>query len=199
MAESLLRQHALYEFLERAPKTDGGVCIEILGSLNYLNLRGRPDNNGFLTLVRQHLGQDLPLVANTLCEGPNMIYWLGPDEWLVVSPINDPGSFQASLLIDELSGLNATGTVLNGGFVTLRVAYDDGMLLLAKGCTLDLNDNNFKPGSCAQTGLAKAPVLIGRRGDGSFDIIVRRSFAEYLGNWLAHSAEEYGGSLFSTK
>jgi sarcosine oxidase subunit gamma len=60
---------------------------------------------------------------------------------------------------------------------------------LAKGCTLDFHPRVFRPGTCAQSGLAKANVLI-RLGDDpdSFDVVVRRSFADYLLRWLRHAA-----------
>ena len=71
--------------------------------------------------------------------------------------------------------------------------------LLAKGCTLDLHPRAFAPGQCAQTNLAKTSVLSARvlpRTNNSdlqsFDVVVRRSFADYLARWLVDSAREYG-------
>ena len=48
-------------------------------------------------------------------------------------------------------------------------------------------------GACAQTRLAKAPVLVRRLDDGgAYEIVVRRSFADYLWLWLEDAAAEYG-------
>jgi sarcosine oxidase subunit gamma len=64
--------------------------------------------------------------------------------------------------------------------------------LLTKGCTLDLHPGVFGPGQCAQTGLAKAGVLIRPLPDNSgYDLIVRRSFADYLWQWLLRAGREY--------
>jgi sarcosine oxidase subunit gamma len=65
--------------------------------------------------------------------------------------------------------------------------------MLSKGCSLDLNPSVFRARSCAQTLFAKAHVTI-RNVDSSptFDLFVRRSFAEYLGLWLQDASLEYG-------
>ena len=64
--------------------------------------------------------------------------------------------------------------------------------VLCKGCTLDFRPRTLKVGSCAQSALAKANVLIGLLDKRpTFELIVRRSFAEYLALWLRHAAREY--------
>ena len=64
--------------------------------------------------------------------------------------------------------------------------------VLAKGCTLDFHPAEFEVGACAQSGLAKANILIGLIDEKPvFEIVVRRSFAEYLVLWLEHAATEY--------
>ena len=64
--------------------------------------------------------------------------------------------------------------------------------VLAKGCTLDLHPAEFAAGACAQSGLAKANILIGLIEEKPvFEIVVRRSFAEYLARWLQHAATEH--------
>ena len=65
--------------------------------------------------------------------------------------------------------------------------------VLAKGCPLDLHPAVFGPGDCAQTLLAKANVTLRCVDDSPrFELIVRRSFAEYAALWLHDAAMEYG-------
>ena len=64
--------------------------------------------------------------------------------------------------------------------------------VLAKGCTLDLHAAYFPPGHCAQSDLAKANVLLRRDNAKRFEIIVRRSFADYLLAWLEHAGKDVG-------
>ncbi|MCY3775713.1 MAG: sarcosine oxidase subunit gamma, partial [Candidatus Aminicenantes bacterium] len=91
---------------------------------------------------------------------------------------------------------HASAVDTTGGYTLVNVAGARRRELLAKGCTLDLHPRSFSPGQCAQTNLGKAGVLLIPRGDASdaqsFDVIVRRSFADYLGIWLEHSGREYG-------
>ena len=71
-----------------------------------------------------------------------------------------------------------------------------GMDLLAKGCTLDFHPSRFPVGACAQTGLAKAGVLVGKLDAAPrFELVVRRSFADYLVRWIMHSAAPHGLDL----
>ena len=53
----------------------------------------------------------------------------------------------------------------------------------------------FSPGRCAQTVFAKAGALVAAKADGSFDLVFRRSYADYLARWIAEAAAEYGYSV----
>jgi sarcosine oxidase subunit gamma len=60
-----------------------------------------------------------------------------------------------------------------------------------------LNPRAFPPGSCAQSLIAKASVLIHLLDDEpgrgpTFDLYVARSFAHYLWTWLDDAGREYG-------
>ncbi len=138
------------------------------------------------------LRQELPLGPNTVSNGISTIYWLGPDEWLIVTPGGERPTLPA-MLEEALSGIHASLNVVTGGQVAMRISGDSATAVLAKGCTLDLHRNTFHPGQCAQTGLAKASILIAKVDDvPTFDIFVRRSFAEYLALWLQHAGAGYG-------
>ena len=55
--------------------------------------------------------------------------------------------------------------------------------LLAKGCPLDLDPPAWGVGSCAQTLLARAQVILHERRS-TTGLLVRPSFADYLLDWL---------------
>ena len=190
--------------------------MEVLPYRGYLNLRGDPNNGEFGEAVRGVLGQQLPGAANTFTDGECRVYWLGPDEWLVMT---DPGVevALAERLENALAGRACALTDLTGGQICLRLRGRNARDALAKGCTLDFDPRVFTPGQCAQTVLGKASMLIalsvagagtavpgdaraGEQGGladdaGAFDIIVRRTFAEYAADWLYCSAKEYGVRL----
>ena len=92
-----------------------------------------------------------------------------------------------------VAGQFVTFVDLSEGMVSLAMSGEYSRDVLAKGCTLDLHRDRFLAGDCAQTNLAKASMLIALPQAGSrFDIIVRRSFAEYIALWLRHAGSEYG-------
>ena len=216
MPEPLQRRHVLEPFLagvQNGTPAGSGVAMQVLPFHGYLNLRGDPNADGFSGAVHDALGQPLPVAANTFTEGGCRVFWLGPDEWLVMT---EPGG--EALLMARLSGALAGQvsalTDLTGGQICIRLGGRNARDVLAKGCTLDFHPRVFRPGHCAQTVLGKASMLIalsravpdsavsgdvGARRDagseddgGVFDLVVRRTFAEYAAKWLHRGAAEFG-------
>ena len=157
-------------------------CLAI--DLGHINLRGNADDSRFVEAVAEVLGQTLALRPNTLTQSEHRIYWLGPDEWQVVTAPDRVGDL-LSQLEQTLAGQHVAINDISGGQVALHLSGDDVPALLAKACTLDLHPSVFDVGDCAQSGLAKANVLLGCIDAAPvYEIIIRRSFSEYLLQWL---------------
>jgi sarcosine oxidase subunit gamma len=197
MSETPSIRHGLESFLE---SVTGGlphpsVHVSVRTGLGHVNLRGDPHDPAFATGVAEALGQALPTEPNTATLGAQDVFWLGPDEWLIVT-----ARPQLAELLEQLrratQGRHACVNDISGGQVVVRLSGPAVRDVLARGCTLDLNADTFDAGRCAQTGLAKAPVLIGCVDAAPvFDIVVRRSFAEYLCRWIDCAAREFGVSF----
>ena len=89
MSSRPLRRHALEDFIRR--RDDGNaenpaVTAYVQTNLDYINLRGRAGDPEFRDAVELALQQDLPVTANTWTKGPQAVYWLAPDEWMIVAP-----------------------------------------------------------------------------------------------------------------
>jgi len=195
MSEISLRRHGLETFLDNLmPEEHGNPALKVSlrDDLGHISLRGSPASKRFLEAVAGVLGQPLPVAANTLTEGEHRALWLGPDEWLIVT--SAAGTAQLLDTLGELlAGQHAAVNDICGGTVTLRIAGERVRDVLAKGCTLDLHPAEFKVGECAQSGLAKANILLAYvEAPATFDITVRRSFSDYLCRWLQHAGREYG-------
>lgn len=157
--------------------------------LGYLNLRGQSTNTAFLAAMLKVLGCEPPLEANTMVEsGDIRIYWLGPDEWLVITPTDQQGQVQTDL-IAALDGVFSSVVDNSSGLTLVEVSGQNAGALLATDCPLDLHPSVFKAGQCVQTRLAKAGMTIAplRNGEG-FEVIMRRSFADYLLLWMQDAA-----------
>jgi len=153
--------------------------------MGHINLRGNAGDSRFVDSVSELLGQSLPSQPNTFSDSEHRVYWLGPDEWQIVTgPQHVAGLLK--LLERQLAGQHAAVNDLSGGQVTLHLSGNGARPLLAKGCTLDLDPSVFQVGDCAQSGMAKANVLIGCIDAAPvYEIMVRRSFSEYLQHWLS--------------
>ncbi len=172
--------------------SDAHLSIRVLADLGHINLRGNPDDAAFKSAAGKAIGQALPRSTNTFADGERRVYWLGPNEWLLVTAADDASEL-SSALGEALAGQHASINDLSGGQIALRLSGIRTRDLLAKGCTLDLHPSMFKQGDCAQSALAKANVLIACvDGQQQFDVIVRRSFADYLFAWLRHAGAEFG-------
>ncbi|WP_321345124.1 sarcosine oxidase subunit gamma family protein [Breoghania sp.] len=157
-----------------------------------INLRGDPKDKAFLDAVEGTLGCPLPLEPNRSVTGEGItILWLGPDEWLVLGAPSAEDALVAKLR-DALSAFHCAVTDVTGNRALFRLSGVPARLLLAKGCSLDLHPSVFGPGQCAQTLVVRAGVILHQVDDApTFDLMPRRSFAEYLWGWLDDAMAEY--------
>ena len=140
----------------------------------------------------------LPLDPNTVAEGPDVTaLWLGPNEWLLLtSPDRQYETIGA--LRNALGNLFAAVIDVSSGQTIINIRGHHARDVLSKGCSLDLHPRGFGPEQCAQTNLAKATAIIRQLDElPSYDIIVRRSFADYLARWLNDAAQEYGVAVIN--
>ena len=176
-----------------APGRSAGVVISERPFLGHLNLRGDSSDGAFADGVERALSLSLPVEPNAVSYGDGkQALWLGPDEWLVVTPTDEQAAV-ARALVEALSGVFSSVTDITGGQTIITLSGENAEQVLAKGCSLDLHTRAFGEGRCAQTLVAGVGVTLLWAGpEPSFDLIVRRSFAEYLALWLHDAALEYG-------
>lgn len=188
MSEAMHKRSPL---AQRDTVGEGGLQLSERPFLGYLNVRGHPSEAAFLEAARSVLRVDLPLEPNTSTMSETLsALWLGPDEWLLVTEPDAQTAIAERLAVTFGSLLTAV-TDVSSGHTMLVASGARTRALLARGCTLDLHPRAFGPGRCAQTMIAKAGVLIRQRDDTpTFELIVRRSFAEYLWLWLRDAAAD---------
>jgi sarcosine oxidase subunit gamma len=192
MSSEVRRKSPLLGFAAEA-NAQSGVQISERPFHGHVNLRGNAGDDAFLKAVDGALGCSLPLIPNTVSHDAGLAtLWLGPDEWLIITPTDGESAIVASME-GALGDMHSSITDQTGGQTIIRISGPSARDLLAKGCTLDLHPTVFGPGRCAQTLIAKAMATILYVDDApTFDLVVRRSFAEYLYTWLQDAALEYG-------
>jgi len=159
------------------------LTLTELAPARQIGLRLRPPFPAYLA------GLPLPLVPNRVAAmGPVRVLWLGPDEWLVVA------EGEALDLLPRLERAvarrRAALSDLSSSRVILQIAGNRARELLAAGCGLDLHPRAFVVGQCAQTLLARVPVILDQLGDAPhYRVFVRRSYAGWLIDWLTDAVE----------
>jgi len=188
--ESPLVEHGLAAKAQARPG-NAPVALAERAALAHLNLRGDPGDAGFLAAAEGVLGCALPLTPNTFLEANGVrVYWLGPDEWLAVAA-GEREDELADALRAAFAGRHTAVTAVGHGQTIIVVAGREARHLLAQGCPLDLHERSFAVGRCAQSHLVKAGVTLAQvSAEPVFELIVRRSFADYVWRWLEHTAGE---------
>lgn len=192
-----ISQHKLISPLVEIDFSQLGTQNDVLtivehGFLGHLNIRGASTNKAFMQAAKSVLGVELPIKANIFVNsGDNTVLWLGPNEWLVLTPQGEASGLKLSLRAafgEEFSSVNE----ISGGNTVLELSGAQARSLLIKGCPLDLHHSVFKTGQCAQSVLGKTSVTLWQLDDApTYRLIVRRSFADYLGHWLLDAAREF--------
>jgi len=162
------------------------VTADRVVALAAVSVRLDPADAALLERVHAALGIALPTTPNTASGDPDGRHalWLGPDEWLVLGPGGSAPAIEAAV-----RGAAGDAFVVAVDVSANRLAFElsgaDARELLESGCPIDLHPRSFGAGSCAQTLLARANVLLHQVGDAPrYRIWIRPSFARYLAAWL---------------
>ena len=180
----------------RSPLADVNLPADLseLPPTVQLDLRVDPAETAIVARLEERLGLAIPIAPNAFsatADGARRVVWLGPDEWLVMAEPGDAGALEADLRSILASG-DGRGAVVDvsANRTTLALGGARARTLLEHGCTIDLHPSRFRPGTCAQTMLARANVLLLAISDRpDYLILVRPSFAAYVVAWLADAAE----------
>ena len=158
------------------------AVLHRLPTCGLLNLRGADVD------CSRVVGVALPRAPCTFTvHGDAAAYWLGPDEWLLAVP----GGARVELE-GILTGVTGVGAVVDvsSGYVRYDLSGPRAVQVLMKASPYDFDQRVFALGRCAQTVFAKTTALIARRGSESFRLLVRRSYADYVEQWIADAASE---------
>ena len=111
---------------EDSQTDDAAVVISERPFMGHLNLRGDPEDAGFMSAASSVLGFDLPTEPNTsAAEGDLLALWLGPDEWHIVTPPAAQTPLLDSLEA-ALDGMHVAVTDVTGGQTVLTVSGPPG-------------------------------------------------------------------------
>ncbi|MGW6358966.1 sarcosine oxidase subunit gamma [Streptomyces sp. NPDC055092] len=169
-----------------------GVTLAEWPFVSMVNVRVDPDSAA-ATRIEKTLGAPLPReYGRTTTSGGHTAFWLGPDEWLVLTQA------EVGSVVDELREALAAdpGSVVDvsANRTTLELSGPAARQVLEKGCPLDLHPRVFGPGRAVSTTVGPISVLLWQVDDGpTYRLLPRSSFADYLARWLIDAMSEYRG------
>ena len=90
-----------------------------------------------------------------------------------------------------LAGSHAALTDVSDLYASFELAGPSSRDLLANGCALDLHPRVFQTGHCAPAALARVRVTLRQVNETpAYQVLVERSYAQYLWDCLADAAIE---------
>lgn len=176
-----------------ASAANAGVVVREHAFLGHLILRGRASDPAFCAGVEQALGLPLPLKMGPLSRDEARgvsVQWMSPDEWLVIVPAGSEFATEKRLR-EALSGHYAVMNV-SGGQTVLELSGPAVREVLMKCTPYDVHPGHFPVGKAVSSVFAKSTAIIRRVAEDRWELVIRRSFADYLFRWVLDASEEFG-------
>lgn len=193
MAETLVARSPLGTVAGAALRSHGdaaAVALRELAAPAMCDLRLDATDAAALAAAQTALGCKLPLTPNrSIAAGARVAMWMGPDQWLMLSPAAD-----AEALARALAGHAASVVDVSDLRALFELAGPNARDVLRKGCAIDLHPREFGPGDCALTALARVRVALCQVDDRpGYRLLIERSYAIYLWDWLTDAMAEFSG------
>ncbi len=168
----------------------GELSLRMLPTTGKLVLRGNPVDSTFTKPVKELLGVELPIIANSVeISKIGTVIWRGPNEWMIEIPLNQV-EILATQLETALRGQHISIVDITDAYSVLRLSGQGARDVLASGCPINLNENDFSAYQCAQSHYHKAGIILRFIDETpAFDVFVRRSETTYLWQLLYLSCQ----------
>lgn len=119
--------------------------------------------------------------------GDTMGCWLGPDEWLIRTALENAADIQ-DRLSTALAGISHTLVDVSDRPTAFQIEGRCAEDVLATGCPIDLALVAFPVGTCTRTVFAKVDAILYRIAADAFHLEVNRSVADYVRDLLVTSS-----------
>lgn len=165
------------------------VRIIELALYGCLDLRLDARHEAAASAVARALGVPLPGPNAWVTAGAAQVLWQAYDEWLILTVDGRQTALSQSLR-SALADAHCALTDVTDLRAAFRLQGPHARDVLQKGCAVDLHPRGFGPSSCVTTALARVRVTL-RQVEATYEILVERSYAAYLRDWLNDAAAEY--------
>ena len=188
-AESPL-YHADLGSIAEHDSAEAGITLQELALLDHLVIRGNAEDAALKAGLESVAGLALPSNLQSTENGDTTIRWISPDEWLVTTPHG--AGFELEQKLREAIDSHIAIVNVSGGQTLLNVSGPDAEAMLRKCTPYDIHISNMPVGKVVTSLFGKAQAVIRRTGEQEFELIIRRSFADYCWLWLQDACGEFG-------
>ena len=190
--------HAMLSTLAEHNVENAGLKLAEHALTDLLTLRARAPAAELASALKAELNIKLPGTLHSESNDQYCIRWMAPDEWLLSSTGQSAFDIEQALR-KHLAGTQHAIVNVSGGFTILQISGDAVLDVLKKSTAYDVHPSHFPIGKVVNTVLGKAQVTMRCMADNQYELIVRRSFADYIWVWLQTAAKEYGLDIVELK
>lgn len=122
-------------------------------------------------------------------QGSRATLWMGPDEYLLIDADVAATAPVAALAL-ALAGLPHALVDISHRQIAFEIKGQHAEAILAGGCPLDLDIEDFPLGMCTRTICGKADMVLWRTAGDTFHVEVWRSFSDYFVGLLTEIARD---------
>ena len=156
---------------------------------SFINLRAEDKIKGRLAKPFTLAAPKMP--NKMLANGKRRAIWLGPDESLLLFEAERDEEIHKQITT-AFKGTHFAATIVTDALTLFELSGPHIRDMLAKGCSLDLHPDYFKPGDAAQSLLSHAAVTLACEDNGHILLICRTSFSDYVESWMKDASIDYG-------
>ena len=176
---------------DKTPMQGSRIRIEELPLMGHFNLRVNPADADAMAKASQAVGVDLPTqVLSSVQHNGVRVNWVSPDEWYVLMPREQAAGFEQAFR-QALAGKHYSIVDVSGGQTAVMLTGAGARQTLMKGAAVDLHDDAMPINKVVGTAIAKSSGMIVRTDEQAYLLLIRRSFANYLWDWLSDAAQEF--------
>jgi len=168
-----------------------GVTLRLRHPLSIVTIMARKGRAEALAAdLRDGFGLALPGPGQSTTAQDLALRWAGPEQWLAIAE----GGRDSDLHQRLTAALADTASLVDQsqGRVAIVIAGPRARAVLAKGTAVDLHPSRFRPGQVSMTQMAHVGIHLAQSAPDVFELLVFRSFAESLFEFLTAMAAEYG-------
>ncbi len=152
-------------------------------AFGHLVIRASFDDKKLQAAIKSVTGLNPPTKALSSTENKDYsINWISPDEVVLLVP--EKTEFEVETKLRELMTGHFAIVNVTGGQTVLELSGERAETILKKSSSYDISPSNFPIEKVVTTVFAKSQAVIRRMGDNSFQLIVRRSFSDYIWKWI---------------